>query len=66
MAKFKGIKWAQVQTMMTAIATTISQCATKTELQNVAANLSFSIEGSTLVLPSKVSIQGSTLVLPNT
>lgn len=66
MAKYKGIKWAQVLTAMAAIANTlVNNYATKAELQEVAGKLDYSIEGSTLILPSKVSISGSTLVLPN-
>ncbi len=63
MAKIKGVKWAQFGTLLNAIATTIAQCATKSELQDVADNLDYSYEGSTLILPSKVSIEGSTVVI---
>ncbi|MBQ2674152.1 MAG: hypothetical protein IJG07_05660 [Prevotella sp.] len=66
MAKYKGIKWAQVLTAMAAIANTlVNNYATKAELQEATGNLNYSIQGSTLILPSKVSISGSTLVLPN-
>jgi hypothetical protein len=61
----KGIKWAQILTMMNAIADTIvNTCATKTELQAVANNWKVTISGSTLILPSTASISGSTLILP--
>lgn len=63
MAKIKGVKWAQFGTLLNAIATTIAQCATKSELRDVADNLDYSYEGSTLILPSKVSIEGSTVVI---
>lgn len=66
MAKYKGIKWAQLQTLMSAIAQTLTTSfATKQELSAAAGNFKPTISGSTLVFPagSTAKIQGSTLVL---
>jgi hypothetical protein len=65
MAKYKGIKWAQVQTLMNAIAGTISNCATKSELNAASGAFKPTVSGSTLVFPagSAAKFEGSTLVL---
>lgn len=65
MAKYKGIKWAQVQTLMKAIAGTISNCATKSDLNTASGAFKPTVSGSTLVFPagSAAKFEGSTLVL---
>lgn len=65
MAKYKGIKWAQVQTLMAAIASTVSQCATKSELNAASGAFHAYVSGSTLVFPAGTSarVSGSTLIL---
>ncbi len=66
MAKFKGVKWAQVRTLMNSIAhTMVSSCASKEELEDVKKNRMPTISGSTLVFPAdaEAKIEGSTLVL---
>ncbi len=64
MAKYKGVRWAQILTLMGKIAEDIAARATKTEVDEIKANSVYSIQGSTLVVPSTASISGSTLVLP--
>lgn len=65
MAKFKGIRWAQVLTLMTCIANTLKGYATKAELNAAAGNFKPTISGSTLVFPegSTAKFVNSTLVL---
>lgn len=65
MAKYKGIKWAQVLTWMAAVATTLQNYATKRELQAASGAFKPTVSGSTLVFPagSAAKVEGSTLVL---
>ena len=76
MAKYKGVKWAQLLTLMAAIARTLvssfaqkeevaSTYATKTELQTAKDAFSVTVSGSTLVFPSgsAAHVENSTLIL---
>jgi len=66
MAKYKGIRWAQLLTLMSAIARTLTTSyVTKQELSAAAGNFKPTISGSTLVFPegSTAKFVNSTLVL---
>ena len=66
MAKFKGIKWAQMLTAMAAIAQSmVDEFATKDELNAASGAFKPTISGSTLVFPQGTSakVEGSTLIL---